>query len=242
MLYTPNVGDRVKLRTFEQYLQLRQPIVQRAQAEADASVRAGFLSEQDAERIMAGVHESLPAVWAWFRVLSIDGNSVELQPLNGAVDKGPAVTVPLAQIAPPIGWQPVYEIVCRDRAQAETVINSWFDRGITVWANHDMSSSGGMAFTPCKGDVEAVSPNWRYTDSPVEIIEPDECKKRFAVKVLKQWEPQLPPTSEKWARQKAIKAIKGQADITLHFVPDGFGGRMALCESVETLYEPEKEA
>ena len=218
--YVPNVGDRVKLKDMLVY-----------------NVNA------------------IP-MWAWLKVTSIKQRTttdalgkptkcctVQVEILNGNEPRGVLLHVEAKDIQKPIGWRPVHTVTCKDIEQAHRVVNEWFKRGIHVWASHDLSSAGRMVFTLVKENEDAVSPHWQYTGNPVETIMPPDCEKYFRVEVLHQWVLGRLPTGRETtaARRKAIAAARAQEDVGLHFVPDGMGGRMALCERIETIYEPPKE-
>ena len=180
------------------------------------------------------------SLWAWLKVVRmIPGDDhVFLRVMNGPTETEQTAMVKLGAVQPPIGWKPVYTVTCKDHDQALKVRHEWFKRGIHVWASHDLSSAGRMAFTPVKDNSDAASPHWQYTGNPVETILAPDCEKYFRIEVLYQWEPELPPTSKKYARQKAISALREQENIELCFVPDGCGGERPLCERVELIYEP----
>lgn len=186
-------------------------------------------------------------LWAWLKVVRyIEGDDVIfLRVLNGMSETEQTAMVKLSALQKPIGWKPIYTITCKDVDQALKVRHEWFKRGIHVWASHDLSCAGRMAFTPVKeladlacDEEQPASPHWQYTGNPVETIRPPDCEKFFRVEVLHQWEPSLPPTNEKTARRKAIAAVRAELGVELHFVPDGCGGKMPLAEKIETIYEP----
>lgn len=179
-------------------------------------------------------------LWAWLKVVRyIEGDDVIfLRVLNGMEETDQTAMVKLSAIQAPLGWKPVYTITCKDHDQALRVRHEWFKRGIHVWASHDLSSAGRMAYTPVEEATEGCSPHWQFTGNPCETILPPDCEKYFRIEVLHQWEPKLPPTTEKTARRKAIKQLRAESEVELHFVPDGCGGKMAVCERVEVLYEP----
>lgn len=150
--YKPAIGTRCKLRLFEQYTKLK---------------------------MKHGTKE--PHVWAWFRVEDVDSSECLLQLYNGPEPCSERYRVPLAWIDPPLGWKPVYDIVCTDKEKAEEVISSWFKRGIHVWASHVLSSAGRKAFTPIEDGEEPGSPHWQYTGQPTESVPPELCPSVFRV-------------------------------------------------------------
>jgi hypothetical protein len=187
--------------------------------------------------------------WAWLEVeyvyTSGMGGNVNVRVLNGNERTDHTVVVGLSELQRPIGWKPEYTITCKDIEQARRVRDDWFKRGIVVWASHDLSSAGRMAYTPVAEDGEPGSPHWQYTGNPVETIAAEDCEQLFRIEILHQWEPELPPTSEKTARRKAIKELRARLEGALggelHFVPDGVGGKMALCEKTELFYQPQEK-
>lgn len=215
--YTPNVGDKIKLKDIYSYNKY-------------------------------GI-----SLWAWLKVVRVipADTVVFVRVLDGPAETEQTAMVKLTALQKPIGWKPVHTITCKDIEQARRVRDDWFTRGIHVWASHDLSSAGRMAYTPVKEladlatdedtDSNPQSPHWQYTGNPVETILPPDCEKFFRIEVLHQWEPELPPTTEKTARRKAIAAVRAEEGVELCFVPDGMGGRMPLCERIETIYEPQEE-
>ena len=115
-------------------------------------------------------------VWAWFKVLdvNIDANSACLQHSN-AGQLLEIITVPLARIAPPIGWEPRYEIFCKPEETNKVL--EWFNRGIVVRANHCIGNSAGSTFQPADN---AGVPHWKYP-SVTDVISPEDCPKLFRV-------------------------------------------------------------
>ena len=198
------------------------------------------VGEQVKLKAMWHYNEAGVSLWARLKVVRyIPGDDkIFLRVLNGMEETEQTVMVKLRAIQPPTGWKPVYTITCKDIDQAQLVRDSWFARGINVWASHDLSSAGQMAFTPVKPEGATTSPHWQYTGNPVEVITPADCPQLFRIEVLHQWEPELPPTTEKTARRKAIIALREKPGVELHFVPDGYGGRMPLCERIEAFYDP----
>lgn len=189
-------------------------------------------------------NDACVSLWSWFKVVRyIPGDDmIFLRVLNGMEETEQTAMVKLGTVQSPIGWKPIHTITCKDKEQADKVRNDWFARGIHVWASHDLSSAGRMAYTPVKEEnPDGSSPHWQYTGNPVETIMPPDCEKFFKIEVLHQWEPSFPPTTEKTARRKAIAAVRAEDGVELHFVPDGCGGKMPLCERVETIYEPAKD-
>ena len=177
--YIPKVGDKVKLRLWEHYIRLDE---ERARSQA-----------------------RLPDAWSWFDVLEVSPEICRLRHTSRALnapDPAWEGDVPTEQVAAPLGWKPVYEIVCKDKEQADKVVSEWFKRGIHVWTNHNMSSSqcGGKAFTPAENG-SGGSPHWQYTGNPIETIPAELCPMLFTVKWLEEWEPKLPPTEEKAASE-----------------------------------------
>ena len=182
------------------------------------------------------------SLWAWLKVVRVIPNDtvVFIRVLNGLQETEQTAMVKLSELQKPIGWQPIYTITCKDIEQAHKVRDDWFDRGIHVWASHDLSSAGRMAYTPITEDEGPGSPHWQFTGDPVETIKPEDCGKYFRIEVLHQWEPELPATTKKTARRKAIVAARAEEGVELYFVPDGMGGRMPLCERIETVYAPQE--
>jgi hypothetical protein len=188
------------------------------------------------------------SMWAWLKVEYVYTSGmvghVNVRVLNGSEPTEQTAVVKLEELSKPIGWKPIHTITCKDIEQARRVRDDWFKRGIHVWASHDLSCAGRMAFTPVTEGEEPGSPHWQYTGNPVETIAPEDCPKYFRIEILHQWEPELPPTSEKNARRKAIRELRARMEQSLggelHFVPDGMGGKMAVCERVEVLYQPQE--
>lgn len=189
------------------------------------------------------------SMWAWLKVIRMipGDNQVFVRVLNGMEETEQTAMLPLGIIQPPIGWKPIYTITCKDADQASKILHEWFKRGIHVWASHDLSSAGRMAFTPVKeladlasDEPEPNSPHWQYTGNPVETILAADCARYFRVEVLHQWEPELPPTAKKAARQKAIAVERAMPGVELFFMADGCGGKIAVCERIEVIYEPSK--
>ena len=175
-------------------------------------------------------------IWAWLKVKSIHDMEKErpwvlLDVMDASKVVGEARGL-LEDLQPPLGWKTEYE-VCIPRIEAAVkFVNEWFKTGITVWASHDLGSPG-MAFTP-KGQEPG---HWRYTKNPVEHLSPKQCEELITVKLSSRWFPDLPPTSEKHKRAKAIKALR-DSGVEVYFVPNGMGGREAECRKVEDFYTP----
>ena len=206
--WIPKVGDKVKLKLFEQYTGLRP---------ATGVGTPGI---------------TYPEPWAWFEVLppastapsdgfSPSDGSVLLRHICRAVDAGPAWEgrIPLSWLEPPLGWESSYTIYCSSSSQAQTVIADWFQRGIHVWTSHDLSCAGRMAFTPfvhSDGSVDGVqpgvepaaSPHWQYTAQPVESIFAEDCPHIFSVVWREEWEPNLPSVAAE--RKKEIKRLRAE--------------------------------
>jgi hypothetical protein len=117
-----------------------------------------------------GIH-----VWSWMRVHSINSDGAVVQVLNGSEPTGEVLTVPLASINPPIGWQSQYTIYCKPE-KVETVL-SWFARGIVVRQSHDMSGSMPKAFQPMDNSAQ---PHWQFCEV-TDAIPAEECSKVFRV-------------------------------------------------------------
>lgn len=208
--YIPNIDDRVKLKDIAYHTQFK------------------------------------ISLWAWLKVLETTPITAKVEILNGNKPTGETRVVLMQAIQPPLGWEPVYTITCKDIEQAKTVHEDWFKRGIHVWASHDLSSAGRMAYTPVVVEnmqpvvMQDQSPHWQYTGNPVETIKPADCEKCFRIEVLHEWEPELPPTSQRTARDKAVKEIRAQPGVTLDFIRVEGNYTMPLCQRVESAYEPKE--
>lgn len=121
-------------------------------------------------------------VWAWFDVLSVDqtAQTATIQHNNAGVLLE-TVTVPLAEIQSPLGWQPRYTIAVKpDKVQ--TVLE-WFARGIAVHVSHDIGNYS-ESFQPLDS---ATSPGWRYPEETDRILAED-CAKIFRIISVEQEE------------------------------------------------------
>lgn len=208
--YVPKVGSKVKLREWEHYRHIA--------------------SQHDA-------HSRPPGIWAWFEVLAANDKGCRLRHTKRATDAlDPAWEgdVPTEWIEAPIGWQSVYTIHCKDREQADRVVNEWFKRGIHVWASHDLSCLGWM-FTPFgAGDVDApIPPHWKFTKEPVESIPPELCPSCFVVKVYEEWTLQLPETKKE--RVSEVASLR-KSGITVKYSK----GEHMYVASRETLVHPSR--
>lgn len=103
--------------------------------------------------------------------------------------RGGEVTLPLADVIPPIGWMEYYTItVGPDKLQ--TVLD-WIrqGRGITVRACHDLSRAGRLTWQP--GDNDGC-PHWAYPEV-ADRVPPAECQDRIAVELINtEWDPSVP--------------------------------------------------
>lgn len=174
-------------------------------------------------------------LWSWLKVMKLSPTKIAavIHIMNGLESTGEKRIISLRDIQPPLGWKPVYTIHLHKIEDAVKFVNEWFKKGITVWISHDLSKAGTMAYTP-----NGEEPNhWMFTKNPVETISPQDCKKQFIVKLVARWEPELPPTSKKYQRRKAIKRLRDDG-ISVSFEPDGFGGRVATCRRVDDFYTP----
>lgn len=259
-IFVPKIGSKVKLQKWEHYRHIDQALiehdqlVQRAYNEVSAALRMGELTEAQAkeleEKVVADLRQQhaeyekahdLPGMWAWFEVLAANAKVCRLRHTSRAVnapDPPWEDDVPTEQIDAPIGWQPVYKIYCKDRAEADKVVNEWFRRGVHVWASHDLSCAGRMSFTPFGAgggtETEPASPHWQYTKEPIESIPPELCPQLFVVKVHEEWEPQLPEGKKEKAA--AVLAMR-ETGVTLEYIK---GEHMWLA-SRETLVHQPKE-
>lgn len=222
--YIPKVGSSVKLRLWEHYNQLVEPSLYTIDRELFAAVRAGELTEKQSKELrekalathneFAKTHD-IPGQWAWFIVLTAGETECRLEHTSrnpNAPDPAWTGVVKTNWISPPIGWQESYAITCSTREQAEKVVNEWFGRGIHVWASHDLSWAGHMAFTPF-GAAEAsadqpASPHWQYTGEPADSIPAELCSSVFKVIWLSEWTPDLPAGARE--RSRAVKALRDE--------------------------------
>jgi hypothetical protein len=145
--------------------------------------------------------------------------------------------VPLEQIDAPLGWKPVYEIVCKDKEQADKVVNEWFKLGIHVWTSADLSSAGRKSFTPfgAAGATQdsPASPHWQYMKEPTESIPPELCPQLFVVKVFEEWEPKLPESRKEKAA--AVKALR-ESGVEVEYIK---GEHMWVAMRETLVYQPE---
>lgn len=154
--YTPNIGDRVKLVSIEEYI---------ARGVGD-HVWSWFRVVE----ILTALDDSP------YPVL------VKLQLTNGPADvEGVTIIVPPAEkeavgyrqvISPPLGWEPVYTIYTYGKKQTE-MLQSWLDdgRGIKVRQSMDLGCAGRQSFTP--GDNDAN----HWSMKAIEIVkDPDRIK------------------------------------------------------------------
>lgn len=252
-IFIPKVGSKVKLKLWDHYQMLDQQtiehcqLVQRTHNEVACALRMGELTEEQAKELEAKVVAELraqyaeyckahdvPTMWAWFEVLAASERTCRLRHTSRAVnapDPAWEGDVPTEQIDPPLGWQPTYEILCKDQAQADKIVNEWFARGINVWTNHDMSSAGcgGKAFTPADSEGSA---GWRYTGEPTETIAPEDCAKIFTVKIYEEWEPSIP--ENKVDRKAEIERLR-KSGVTVEYLKRH---RMWLATRETLVYQP----
>jgi hypothetical protein len=249
--YVPKVGSKVKLHKWEHYRLIDQALidhdqrVQRAYNEISAALRVGELTEVQAkeleEKTVAELRRQhaeyekthdLPCMWAWFEVLvaqepgsSITPALIKLRHIARAVNApDPAWEgwVDIEWIEVPLGWKPVYEIVCKDKEQADKVVSEWFKTGVHVWQSRDLGGAGHLAFTPfgaaqAKPDgSDPASPHWQYGKEPLESVEADLCPTLFVVSWIEEWEPPLP--EGKAARKKALDALRSDPDVRLEYI------------------------
>jgi len=217
--YIPNINDRVKLRLWEQYTSLMQ--------EEGFDIPNGLV------------------IWAWLRVDDIveDESSVNCWKVivtHMDADKPrKTYTVPMAWINPPLGWKPIYDIYCKDIEQARNVIHDWFNRGITCWTSHDMSSMGS-AFTPLEKETntEQHPGHWKYTNNPIEIVPSLMCRQRFNVHILTTTEVKLPDKGKR-ERKKILDTLRSDPTNYVYHMFD-FGNRIYYCEHTETIFTHEE--
>jgi len=257
--FIPKVGSKVKLRSWENYRQIDQSLishdrqVQRVYNEISAALRLGELTEAQAkeleEKTIAELRRQhaeyekthdLPCVWAWFEVIAAGSGTCRLRHIARAVNAPDPVwegEVLTEQVEPPLGWKPVYEIICKDKEQADKVVSEWFKRGIHVWTSADLSCAGRKSFTPFGAAGAAqdspASPHWQYTAKPTESIPPELCSTHFVVKVYEEWEPELP--SGKKEKAAAVEALR-KSGVDLQYIK---GERMWVASREMTIYQPE---
>jgi hypothetical protein len=205
--------------------------------ECRASLQRGLITEAQHDEVRKKASDEVhaeyaeyrrthdvPDLWAWFEVLEIKQTSllqrpeerpdywIRLKHVCRAVNAPEPAWVGEVRsdwIEPPLGWKPTYEMLCKDRKQADKVVSDWFKRGIVVWSNHDLGSSGcgGSAFTPADLGTDSVaSPHWRFTGVPTEVIAAEDCPKVFTIKVYEEWEPSLPEGRK--ARDEEIRRLR----------------------------------
>lgn len=266
--FIPKVGSKVKLHKWEHYRHIDQALidhdqlVQRTHSEISAALRLGELTEAQAkeleEKTIAELRRQhaeyekthdLPCMWAWFEVLvaqepgsNITPALIKLRHIARAVNApDPAWEgwVDIDWIEVPLGWKPVYEIICKDKEQADKVVNEWFTAGVHVWQSQDLSCAGRLSFTPfgaaqTKPDgSDPVSPHWQYGKEPLESVEAGLCSIVFKVTWLEEWEPQLP--DGKVARKKALDALRDSQDIELEYIK---AERFWLARREHIVYQP----
>jgi|PlaIllAssembly_1097288.scaffolds.fasta_scaffold00052_12 hypothetical protein len=181
-MYVPKVGERVKLKEMCDYNELMR-------------------------------HDPTMVLWAHLEVLEVEPTHVTVIHDNAGKHVGAQHRVKLELIKPPWGWEPVYTIECSDDDTVKRVIETWFGRGISVWVDHNMSTRhcGAKAFMPLvDGKVPPCSPGWQYTGNPLEIVEPDECRKRFKVVRTETHCVSIPTTKQKAARRGAVQQLRKQ--------------------------------
>jgi hypothetical protein len=127
-------------------------------------------------QLFADYHQYLPTLTAWshLTVRAVDGDIVTVEHYN-AKDTGEFFTVPLAAIAPPIGWAPQYTIHVKPD-QVDKVLG-WFARGIVVRQSHDMSGSMPTAFQPMDNSTQ---PHWQFCEI-TDAVPAEDCRKVFRV-------------------------------------------------------------
>jgi len=189
--YIPKVGDTVKLKAFWMYHEVLKPTEQVTVWTPEAKV----LSNE-------------PRAWARLLVEEAHSHGCYVTHINRsatAFGKPWQGWVFNRDIDPPIGWKPVYTMICKDIATAEMVVNAWFQRGICVWQDHNLSMHMGQAFTPAD---KTQSPGWKYTGNPVEIIPPELCASCFTV----QWEEskELAWNEDKNERKKEVAKLRSE--------------------------------
>jgi len=257
--FIPKVGSKVKLHKWEHYRLIDQALidhdqrVQRAYNEISAALRVGELTEAQAkeleEKTVAELRRQhaeyekthdLPCMWAWFEVLAATEQTCRLRHIARAVnapDPAWEGDVSTEQVEAPLGWKPVYEIICKDKEQADKVVSEWFKRGIHVWTSADLSSCGRKSFTPFGAagatQDEPASPHWQFTKEPTESIPPELCPQLFVVKVLEEWEPKLPEAKKEKAA--AVKALR-ESGVEVEYIK---GEHMWVASRETLVYQPE---
>jgi hypothetical protein len=256
--YIPKIGATVKLQKWEHYRLIDQALVehdqlvQRTHNEVSCALRMDELTEAQAkeleEKIVAELRaqhaeycktHDLPSMWAWFIVLVASEKTCRIQHTSRAVsapDPPWEGDVPTKQIDPPLGWKPVYEIVCKDKKQADKVVSEWFKRGIHVWTSADLSSGGRKSFTPFGAagatQDEPASPHWQFTKEPTESIPPELCPQLFMVKVFEEWEPKLPEGNKEKAM--VVETLR-KSGVEVQYIKSE---RMWIASRETTIYQP----
>lgn len=164
-VWVPNTGDCVKLRAFDMYTHLKPD---------DEIPAPGPWAHLIVDEVT--LHEGTP-YWVHLH------ERAETRALDKAEKYGDRLwkgVVGLDQIDRPLGWEPVYEMMCKDRAQAERVVNDWFKRGIEVFPCQDLSCAGRMMYRPVDPETTGKAPHWAYTHM-VECVPPELCPKVFTV-------------------------------------------------------------
>lgn len=258
-IYIPKPGTKVKLKSWDDYRHIDPVIISHDQSvmrtieEVSASRRAGLLTEVQSkeleEKTIAELRadhaeyektHDLPGMWAWFDVVEAGASTCRLRHTSRAVnapDPAWEGEVETAKIEPPLGWKPVYEIVCKDKEQADKVITSWFALGIHVWSSHDLSSGGRVSFTPFGAGVDGFkpqSPHWQYTAEPTESIPASLCREVFIVKVFEEWEPKLPETEK--LRKAELKRLRKEG-VRVEYIK---GEHMWVASRETTIYQLEE--
>jgi hypothetical protein len=190
-IWTPKVGDTVKLKAFWNYSDLPNDV--------DGNPPPGVWSHLVVKAIV---------LYAGVTWVSVEEHE-ETRPLDRGGKPLWAHTIALNTIQPPLGWEPVYTITAKDKAMAERVVNDWFKRGIVVWQSHDLGSSMGKAFTPVSVEHPPQSPQWRYTANPLEIIPAEDCPRVFNVEYEEEGKFNL-PTHYKFDEQEYDKKRKAK--------------------------------
>lgn len=259
-IFIPKVGSKVKLQKWEDYRHIDQALVdhdqlvQRTHNEVSCALRMGELTEAQAkeleEKVVADLRQQhaeyekahdLPGMWAWFEVLAANAKVCRLRHTSRAAnapDPAWEGDVPTEQVEAPLGWKPVYEIVCKDKEQADKVVSDWFKRGIHVWTSADLSSAGRMSFTPldaagATADSPA-SPHWQFTKEPTESIPPELCPQLFMVKVFEEWEPKL--SESKKERTAELKKLR-ESGVEVEYIK---GEHMWVAMRETLVYQPEE--
>lgn len=115
-------------------------------------------------------------IWAHLKVLAVDGDQVKVDILNGSEQIGKQVTVPLADIAPPVGWQPRYTITVGP-ADVDKVLG-WMKRGIVCRLSHDLNPNYmPMVYQPMDN---AGQPGWQFPEV-TDTVSAEDCDKVFKV-------------------------------------------------------------